>query len=75
MIRKMRCMSGAGDHTVTEWDTETLTAERLTELETEFNQRMKDGYFAANLQTETLVKEFDPNADTLFIPRMQGGRS
>ena len=65
-------MSGKGDETVAEW-TDTATKERLTEIETEFNKLQKQGYFAADLKTNEIVDKFNPESDTLMIPRMQGG--
>lgn len=69
---KMTRMSGKGDELVAEW-TDTITDERLKEIETEFNKRMAEGYFAADLTTNELIKEFKPDTDILLIPRMQGG--
>lgn len=68
----LRKMSGAGDEMVAEW-TETASAEELAKIEAEFKELTGKGYFAANLDTKELVKEFDPNADILLIPHMQGG--
>lgn len=75
MTRKLRMMSPGGDTTLAEWETETLSPERLKEIEKEFNKRLKQGYFAADITEgrNTLVKEFDPKADTLLVPRVQGG--
>lgn len=81
MVRKMRMMGGAGDKTLAEWDTETVSKERLSEIEAEFNEKMEQGYFAADItgadsQTGTdakLIREFNPKAEILLIPRVQGG--
>ena len=75
MKRQMSRMSAHGDEVIAEWDTDTVSAKQLKELETEFNQRLAEGYFAANITEERneLIQRFDPNADILLIPRMQGG--
>ena len=73
MTHKLRKMSGRGDETVAEWDTETVTEAKLAEIEKEFNARIKEGYFAADINKNELIKSFDPNADILLIPKMQGG--
>ena len=69
---QLRKMSGAGDEMVAEW-TETTSKERLDEIEKEFNEMMKAGYTPANLDTNELVREFDPNANMLMLPRVAGG--
>ena len=73
MTHKLRKMSGRGDETVAEWDTETVTEAKLAEIEKEFNARIKEGYFAADINKNELIQSFDPNADILLIPKMQGG--
>jgi hypothetical protein len=64
-----------GDKTLKEWDTEKLNPEQLREIETEFNSRMQQGFFAADITDgrNVLIKQFDPNADTLLIPAVKGG--
>ena len=73
MKRTMRKMSGRGDGVVAEWDTETVSPEALTKIEAEFNARIAEGYFAADLGTNEIIHEFTANADIFLIPRMQGG--
>jgi len=65
-------MSGKGDEVVASWD-ETTTHTDLDKIEAEFTAKMKQGFFAANLDTNELIQEFDPKADILLIPRVQGG--
>jgi len=74
-LRKIRMLYAGGDKTLAEWDTLTVSTEQLSELEAEFNLRMRQGFFAADITDgrNTLIKKFDPNADTLLIPRVQGG--
>lgn len=72
MKRVLRKMSGRGDETVAEW-TDTATPAELAKIEAEFNKAMKAGYFAADVAKGELVTKFDPEIDTLLIPRMQGG--
>jgi len=74
-VRTIRKLSGKGDEPVAEWETETVTPERLKEIETEFRALMDKGYFAADLTDgkNTIVKDFNPLADFLMIPRVQGG--
>lgn len=74
MIHKIRKMSGKGDQTVCEWDTETTTADRLAEIEMEFGAMMKRGYIPADLATNELIDKFNPQTDILMIPKMQGGQ-
>ena len=74
-LRKMRVMGTAGDKTLAEWDTETLGSQRLREIEIEFDAKMRQGFFAADITDgrNILIKKFDPNADTLLIPPVRGG--
>jgi hypothetical protein len=74
-LRKIRMLCAGGDQTLAEWDTETLSPERLDQLEAEFNQKMRQGFFAADVTDgrNVLIQRFDPEADVLLIPRVQGG--
>ncbi len=74
-LRKLRMICAGGDETLAEWDTETVTPERLAEIEKEFTSRMSRGWFAADIsdKRDRLIQEFDPNAEILLIPRVQGG--
>jgi hypothetical protein len=71
----MRVLCAAGDKVIAEWDTDTIGSDRLTEIETEFKQRMAEGFFAVDIHEKRneLIRQFDPNADILLIPRVQGG--
>jgi len=64
----------AGDKVLAEWDT-TTSPERLKEIEAEFNEKMRQGYFAADIKDkrDVLIREFDPDAEILLIPRVVGG--
>jgi hypothetical protein len=64
-----------GDKEIARWDTDTISPERLTEIETEFEQKMAEGWFAVNIQDKQnqLIRKFDPDAEILLIPRVQGG--
>lgn len=75
-IRKIRKMSQGGDDCVAEYDTETVTPERLAEIEKEFNEMMAKGYIAADItdKKDELIKEFKSGADILMIPKVSGGR-
>jgi len=70
----MRKMSHKGDERVAEYNL-TTSPERLAEIEAEFNRFMEQGWFAADVTDgkAILIKEFDPGADILLIPRVQGG--
>ena len=75
MIRTMRILCEAGDKVIAEWDTDTIDPDRLTEIETEFKERMAEGFFAVDIHEKRnqLIRNFDLNADILLIPRVQGG--
>lgn len=73
MKHVLRKMSVKGDAPVCEWDTDTVTPERLVEIEAEFTAMQKQGFFAADIGKNELIHEFDPNADILMMPRLQGG--
>ena len=49
--------------------------QRLAEIEKEFNEKVAQGWFAADIseKRDVLIREFDPNAEILLIPRVQGG--
>ena len=74
-LRKMRMLCAGGDKTLAEWNTDTISEEQLEQLEAEFNLRMKQGFFAADVTDgrNVLIRKFDPNAETLLIPRVHGG--
>lgn len=75
MRRSLRMISGNGDDTLATWDTETVSPQQLAKIEAEFNRRMASGYFAADItdKRDVIVRQFDPNANLLLIPRVQGG--
>jgi hypothetical protein len=74
-LRKLRMVCAGGDETLAEWDTETVTPERLAEIEKEFTDKIAQGWFAADIseKRDRLIQEFDPNAEIFLIPRVQGG--
>ena len=74
-LRRLRMICADGDRVLAEWNTETITRERLAEIEKEFNNRVAQGWLAADItdKRDVLVREFEPTADTLLIPRVQGG--
>jgi hypothetical protein len=74
-LRKLRMVCAGGDETLAEWDTEIVTPERLAEIEKEFTDKIAQGWFAADIseKRDRLIQEFDPNAEILLIPRVQGG--
>jgi hypothetical protein len=75
MKHSLRKLSHNGDDVVAEWDPKTVSPARLNEIESEFNALQAKGYFAADITDgrNVLVKRFDPNADLLMLPRVQGG--
>ena len=75
MIRSMRMICSQGDKVLAEWDTDVVSPKRLAEIESEFNRRMAAGWFAVDIneKRDKLIREFDPNAEILLIPRVQGG--
>jgi len=74
-VSKLRIICAGGDETLAEWETETISQKKLDEIETLFNSKMKQGFFAVNMADgrNTLTKKFDPNGDTLLIPPVRGG--
>ena len=81
MTRKLRMICAGGDKTLAEWDTETVSQQRLAQIEKEFNEKVANGWFAADITVGDpkegtdgkLIRQFDPNAEILLIPRVQGG--
>jgi len=73
--KRMRILCAGGDQMLAAWDTETVGPERLKEIEKEFNERIAQGWFAADIseKRDVLIGRFDPNAEILLIPRVQGG--
>jgi len=73
--RRLRMLCAGGDETLAEWDTETVTPERLAEIEREFHKKIDQGCLAADIsdKRDLLTQDFDPNAEILLIPRVQGG--
>src|SRR2546421_8338406 len=74
-VRKLRMMCAAGDETLAEWETETISPQRLNEIEVEFQSKMRQGYFAVNITggRNTFISKFDSKADILLIPAVRGG--
>lgn len=74
-VRKLRVLCAGGDQTLAQWDTETVTPERLAEIEREFRNKTAQGYWAADISDKrnVLIHEFDPKAEILLMPRVQGG--
>ena len=77
MNRRLRLMCAGGDKVLAEWNTETVTPDRLAEIEHEFNDKMAQGFFAADItdKKDVLIRKFDPNAEIMLIPKVQGGRT
>jgi len=74
-LRTLRMLSAAGDETLAEWNTETLSPQRLQEIEAEFDAKMRQGFFGVDITNgrNKFIKKFDPNADVLMIPAVRGG--
>jgi hypothetical protein len=74
-LRKMRVLCAGGDKTLAEWDTQTISQEQLDAIEAEFNAKMRQGFLAADVTEgrNVLIKKFNREAETLLIPRVQGG--
>src|SRR5947199_19293 len=70
-LKKLRMICAGGDKTLAEWDTDTVTSQRLAEIEREFKEKVAQGWFAADIseKRDVLIREFDPNAEILRIPR------
>ncbi len=75
MQRSLRQLSSRGDDTLATWDPDTVSPQRLAAIEREFREAQARGYFAADITEgrNRIVQDFDPNADLLLIPRVQGG--
>ena len=74
-LRRLRMICAGGDKTLAEWETETVTHQRLAEIEKEFNEKVAQGWFAADIseKRDVLIREFNPDAEILLIPRVHGG--
>lgn len=74
-LKKLRMICAGGYKTLAEWDTDTVSAQRLVEIEKEFNEKMAQGWSAVDIseKRDVVIREFDPNAEILLIPRVQGG--
>lgn len=76
-IRQLRRLSSGGDMLIGEWDTSTVSKERLEEIEAEYDRFVLKGWTPADItdKKDVLVpgEKFNPEADTLLIPRIQGG--
>jgi hypothetical protein len=74
-LRKLRVLCQDGDRTLAEWDTRTITPDELHQIELEFEAKMRQGFFAADVTDgrNQLIKKFDRNANILLFPRVQGG--
>jgi hypothetical protein len=74
-VRTMRMLCTDGDKALAEWDTDNLTPQRLTEIEMEFNSKIQEGFFAADVtdNRNVLITKFDPSVQIVLIPRVHGG--
>ena len=74
-LKKLRMICAGGDKTLAEWDTEAVSQQRLAEIEREFNEKVAQGWFAADISEKrgVLIQQFDPNTNILLIPKVQGG--
>ena len=75
-LKKLRMICAGGDKTLAEWDTETVIRSSVLPKSKENSTRRwpKAGSrptFPKNAMC--LIREFDPNAEILLIPRVQGG--
>ena len=63
-LRNLRVIGPDGDKTLAEWDTDTASSEQLRQIEIEFDKKMQQGFFAADITggRNVLIKKFDPNA-------------
>lgn len=75
MKRIMRKLSSEGDTPLAEYEVGVTSPERLAEIEKEFDQMVKDGWNPADItdHRDVIINKFDPDADILMIPRIQGG--
>ena len=56
-------------------DTETISQKQLDDIQSQFEQKMRQGFFAADVTDgrNVLINKFDPKANILLIPRVRGG--
>ena len=86
MKRTMSVMSTPGPQKgghdpVAEWDTETVSQQRLDEIEREFEAWTAKGYWAADISVADpekgtdglIIHKFDPKAEILLSPPCAGG--
>lgn len=76
MKRSIVKLSSKGHEVVAEWEVESVSGERLTEIEREFNQLIKQGYIPADVSVkgeEVIVDEFKAESEYVMIPRIAGG--
>ena len=70
-LKKLRMICAGGDKTLAEWDTNTVSQQRLAEIEREFNEKVAQGWFAADIsdKRDVLIRQFDPDAEILVLLR------
>jgi hypothetical protein len=75
-LKRLRMICAGGDKVIAEWDTETISPDRIAKIEKEFNEKVSQGWFAADISDNrnVLIRQFDQNAEILLIPRVQGGQ-
>ncbi len=80
MNRTMKQIQMGKSVTKAEWDSETVTEERLTEIKKIFDAWLIVGVAFNVTVTDqeagadgSLMKEFDKEKDILLFPRLQGG--
>src|SRR5262249_44516389 len=73
--KSIRMICSGGDKMLAEWDTESVTPQQIAQIEKELNDKVKQRWVAADIseKQEGLIEKFDPNAEILMIPRVQGG--
>lgn len=78
MKRSISTMNKKGHETI-EWDTETVSEERIQEIEAEWSKLQSQGYIAADVTVKGEERisgqgeGFNPESDYVMIPRIMGG--
>lgn len=70
-MKTLKMLSPKGDETLAVWEgtgiAEFLHAQQVVK------ERIREGYFLVNTETEEVVKELIDDANHVLIPQIQGG--
>jgi hypothetical protein len=70
-MKSLKVLNFKGDEVLAEW--EGLNVAGFLHAQEVVRQKIREGYFLVNTETDTVVKELVDDANHVLIPQIQGG--